>query len=83
MGAYEELKKFMKAKQAPQFRVGDKVTYRVPVNITGPQSYSWKEHVGLVEMIDHDHHLALIIPEDETIPWRWVDLVFVNGGPSK
>ena len=82
MGAYEELKKFMKAKQAPQFRVGDKVTYRVPVDINGPRDYQWVERVGLVEMIDYAHHWALIVPENETAPRVWVNLTYVQAVAS-
>jgi hypothetical protein len=59
--------------------IGQRVHYCIPTNIKGPQRYTWDRHVGLVEMIDSAQHLALIIPEDETIPWRWVNLVFVNG----
>jgi len=36
-----------------------------------------------MEIIDTENHLALIIPEGETIPWRWVNLSFVNEGLSK
>ena len=65
------------------FHIGQRVTYRIPVHITGLQSYTWEEHVGLVEMIDQKHHLVLIIPEDETIPWRWVNLSLIHGGLTK
>jgi len=60
--------------------IGQRVHYCIPTNIKGPKSYTWEEHMGVIEMIDEEHHLTLIIPEDETIPWRWVNLVFVNGG---
>ena len=60
--------------------IGQRVHYCIPTNITSPQMYTWDRHVGLGEMIDYEQHLALIIPEDETIPWRWVNLVFVNRG---
>ncbi len=62
--------------------IGQRVRYRVPVHITGPKRHTWEEHVGLVEMIDQDQHLALIIPEDETIPWRWMNLSLIHGSPS-
>jgi len=63
--------------------IGQRVHYCIPTNIKGPKSYTWEEHVGLVEIMDTENHLALIIPEDETIPWRWVNLSFINEGLSK
>ncbi len=62
------------------FSIGQLVQYQYPVDIKSATNYSWKECIGVVEMIDHKSHLALIIPKNETIPWRWVNLVFVNGG---
>jgi len=59
--------------------IGQRVQYCIPTNIKSSQRYTWDRHVGLVEIIDTENHLALIIPEDEAIPWRWVNLVFVNG----
>ena len=60
------------------FYVGQRVKYRVPVEINSPWDYQWAEHVGLVEMIDHKHHLGLVIPETEPEPWRWINLTYVE-----
>jgi hypothetical protein len=60
--------------------IGQRVRYRHPVGIKSATNYCWEEDVGVVEMIDYEHHLALIFPENESGPWRWVNLVFVNGG---
>ncbi len=57
---------------------GMTVRCRVPVDIKNHKEYRWEAYIGRVEMIDHANHWALIIPDDETIPWRWVSLVYVE-----
>ena len=66
-------------KQSPTFktlqiRLGDKVHYRHPVNITGPQNYDWEEAIGTVEIVDFGHYLALISPMDDPMAWIWINL---------
>jgi hypothetical protein len=59
-------------------RCGQRVRYRIPINIRNATDYSWKECEGVVEMIDHQSHLALIIPEAGDVPWLWVNMDYVQ-----
>lgn len=71
--------KIRRADEATCF-IGQQVQYRIPTNIKGPHTYTWKEYTGTVAVIDESNHLALIVPDDETLTWRWVSLVYVEPG---
>ena len=59
-------------------RCGQRVRYRIPTNIKSATNYSWKECEGVMEMIDHKSHLALIIPEGKDVPRLWVALTYIQ-----
>ncbi len=60
------------------FHIGDQVAFRIPINVKGPQAYDWQHGIGVVELVDSGNHLALIIPQDSTPQWVWVNLCFIE-----
>ncbi len=62
----------------PAFTPGDRVAYRTPHPIRSGTDYDWSEHIGIVELIDHNQEMILVIPESADQPWRWIAECYVS-----
>lgn len=63
--------------EQPDLHAGVRVRYCVP-QIESAVHYIWEWYEGTVEMIDHKHHLVLVIPKKELEPWRWVAMTYIK-----
>ncbi|MDR4485424.1 MAG: hypothetical protein R3B95_19875 [Nitrospirales bacterium] len=58
---------------APLFRVGGKVAYRVPAIEKAPSQYHWESRRGVILAINTFAEMVLIQSDDEPPPgWRWL-----------
>jgi len=58
------------------------IHYEIPSTGARPTDSVWEWHQGRVERIDEDWQIALIIPDTEPQPWRWVSLVYIQAAES-
>ncbi len=62
----------------PPFTVGEKVAYKVLVDIVSPLNYSWSHRTGTVQGYDALYELVKIQPDDQNEGIVQIPRVYVN-----